>query len=111
MRKQLQCPKCQHRKILFVTQMPDVLGDWSDEEKTQKAYGNLVRDAQSVTMRVARAPSKRYLASARTAGILQAYVCQSCGYTELYTHLPGSIPIDGEVVRLIDDSDPDNPHR
>jgi hypothetical protein len=35
------------------------------------------------------------------AGELEAGVCRSCGYTELYTKDPGAIPIDGTYVREI----------
>lgn len=31
-----------------------------------------------------------------SAGILQAYVCRACGYTELYATSPGEIPIGRE---------------
>jgi len=34
----------------------------------------------------------------QAAGLVQAYVCRECGYTELYTQDPKSIPVDGDTV-------------
>ncbi len=39
-------------------------------------------------------------------GMVEAYVCRRCGFTELYTRDPASIPIDGETTRLIQTPEP-----
>ena len=35
------------------------------------------------------------------SGELEAAACRSCGYVETYLKDPASVPVDGELVRLI----------
>ena len=47
----------------------------------------------------------------KAAGLVEAFICRSCGLTELYTIDPGSIEIDGELVREVDGAVPKAPYR
>ena len=50
-------------------------------------------------------PEASWLSSDVAAvGLVEAFVCKACGYTELYTSNPDRIPVDGELVREIDGS-------
>ena len=75
MRTTHRCPKCNSDQLLYLSQIPDADG------------------ARPKTLGLART------VSGHIVGVLSAYVCRGCGYTELYTSDPGSIPVDGEVVR------------
>lgn len=94
------CPKCNHYEVLRIEQVSDVLGDWADREDPKRARELPSRDAQSRAFRIARIPSSAPGQTA-TAGLVQAYVCRSCGYSELYTKDPSSIPVDGTLVTLL----------
>ena len=86
MRSKLLCPKCGHNHILLVTAVPD-----SKEVGVSPGYLNITVVAEK----------ERFLSNKTLgrAGHVQAAVCKHCGFTELYTHDPSAIPIDGEYVR------------
>jgi hypothetical protein len=44
-------------------------------------------------------------------GLVQAYVCRACGFTELYTRAADQISIDGTHVREIVGPESDAPYR
>lgn len=88
-----RCPKCNHDHILYIATVADRYGE------------NSTSDA-SVPMKIAHIVKPiTFLGIAATttdrAGELEAGVCRSCGYTELYTKDPGAIPIDGTYVREV----------
>jgi len=100
MRDKHICPKCQHNEVLHIEQVADVLGDWADRETTDRARERPRQEAQSRAFRIARVPSTSPAETA-TAGLVQAYVCRACGYSELYTTDPAKIPVDGTLVTLL----------
>lgn len=92
----MSCPKCHHNRILQIASVPD-------------------RDDTGIRhMHVAQAPNPDtgfFAAAMRTIGRLTAAVCRRCGYTELYTIAPASIPVDGEWVKEIVGPEPEGPYR
>ena len=44
-------------------------------------------------------------------GLFEAYICRKCGFTELYTRAPASIPIGPEYGTERFDVEPDSPYR
>ncbi len=74
MRKSHICPKCGHNEIIFLPQ----LADRDDKDVVRPLVVHVVHYDWKDDMEVGR---------------LQAYVCRSCGYTELYTCEPAHIPI------------------
>ena len=74
MRKTFTCPKCAHGEILFFPQVAD-----RDDEDSVRPLSIFVRHFD--------------WKEDMEAGKLQAYVCGSCGFTELYTVDPHKIPI------------------
>ena len=87
MRESHVCPKCQHGHILKIAAVPDQDGDHGIKNMhvavTFSGTGWLGGDKTT------------------TAGMLYAYVCRRCGFTELYTDAPESIPIDGRYVKEV----------
>jgi len=84
-----RCPKCNHNHLLYIPEVADV------------SEGHQVRP-----MAVARTETKVSVfglagTTSGSVGELEAGVCRRCGYTELYTKEPESIPIDGDHVREI----------
>jgi len=69
-----KCPKCGHGEILFMPRIAD-----RDDRDNVRPLSLHVQhlDWKDVEM-----------------GALQAYVCRSCGYTELYTHNASALPVD-----------------
>ena len=69
------CPKCGHHEILFIPQ----IADRDDKNNVRPLVVHVVhydwRDDNEM-------------------GKIQAYVCKSCGFTELYTHDAKSLPVD-----------------
>ena len=66
------CIKCSHHEILFVPQL---------------------RDTDSDVMTVDSELKSVWTGDTARFGQLQAYICLKCGYTELYTLDPASIPL------------------
>ena len=69
------CAKCGHEEILFIPQ----IADRDDKDNVRPLVVHVVHydwkdDAEM--------------------GKIQAYVCRSCGYTELYTFDAKSLPVD-----------------
>ena len=67
------CPKCQNQEILFLPQ----IADRDDENNVRPLVAHVVHYDWRDDVEV---------------GQLQAYVCMSCGYTELYTNEVRQIP-------------------
>ncbi len=67
-------PKCEHREILFVPRLAD--RDDRDEVRPLVLY------------------VRHYDWKDDEVGALQAYVCRSCGYTELYTAQASSLHVE-----------------
>lgn len=87
MRQTHVCPKCRNDHLLLVAAVPDT-GESADP----------------LPMKVAFAAAKKGFFSDNTlerVGHLEAVVCRRCGYTELYTRDPESIPVDGKNVREV----------
>ena len=80
MKQTMRCPKCQHNRILYIAEIADQM---------QRAANPYVKAKLA------------HIGRGYAAGELEAGVCRSCGYTELYVKDPGSIPIDGQFVREI----------
>jgi predicted nucleic-acid-binding Zn-ribbon protein len=68
------CPKCAHNEILFLPQ----IADRDDKFTVRPLVVHVVHFDWRDDIEM---------------GTLQAYVCRSCGYTELYTHEAGSLPV------------------
>lgn len=125
MKQKHVCPKCDHREILWVTQVGDAVGSSQSPGTAPEGMHPSFRKVRqqvrhpSEPMRVARVPVKPVgilgitldRSDESLAGVLQAYVCRACGYTELYTELPETIPVDGELVRLLRAPDKPGPYR
>jgi ADP-ribose pyrophosphatase YjhB (NUDIX family)/predicted nucleic-acid-binding Zn-ribbon protein len=69
------CTKCGHKEILFVPQIAD-----RDDEDT----------IRPLSVRVVHFDWKDDIED----GIMQAYICRNCGFTELFTSQPGKIDVD-----------------
>jgi predicted nucleic-acid-binding Zn-ribbon protein len=69
------CPKCAHQEILFIPQ----LADRDDADKVRPLVMHVTHYDWKDDVEI---------------GILQAYVCRACGFTELYTTGAASIPYD-----------------
>jgi predicted nucleic-acid-binding Zn-ribbon protein len=95
MRERHICPKCDGRRILLVDMIPDTAGAALDNRPL-----NIAVDASKTWYGEHRLP----------VGRLTAAVCRQCGYTELYTADPGSIPVDNKYVREVVGPDP-TPYR
>lgn len=88
MRTQYICPKCQHDRILEIESVADM--------------GEVSTEIRPLHIAIANA-GVSYFGNQKTttAGRLSAVVCKQCGYTELYTNEPASIPVDGKYVREV----------
>ncbi len=96
------CPKCDHHRTLHVTQIADALGDIGGS--TMNVPLTPIDAGQFLPWRLARVPNQGtgiFSSSVAAAGIVEAYVCAACGFTELYTRQPERIPVDGTLVREI----------
>lgn len=101
MRRTHTCPKCQSDRVLHLARV----------DQQVDRYG------QVEAWRIARVPQQMEgfpLPGGEpvVAGIVQAYICRACGYTEFYTRDPEAIPIDGTLVReLTGGGDKRGPYR
>jgi len=74
MRKAQPCPKCAHLETLFVPH----IADRDDRD-----------DVRPLSLHV-----KHHDWKDEEIGKIQAYVCRSCGYTELYTAHADALPVE-----------------
>jgi predicted nucleic-acid-binding Zn-ribbon protein len=74
MRDTHTCPKCSHGEVLFVPQV----ADRDDRDVIRPLVLHVVEFDWRADMEF---------------GKLQAYVCRKCGFTEIYTSDPASIPL------------------
>src|ERR1700721_608248 len=72
MRPTHTCPKCKHQEVLFLPQ----IADRDDDDNVKPLSAHVVHFDWKDDVEV---------------GKLQAYVCRSCGYTELYTKEAGQL--------------------
>lgn len=99
MRKSHRCPKCDHDRVLHITQVADRGGESSKHIDAEPAP---LEGGHYFPWRLARVrnPDDRFLASHdAAAGLVEAYVCRKCGFTELYTRGVEHIEVDGALVR------------
>ncbi len=69
------CPKCHHNEILFVPQ----IADRDDKFNVRPLVHHVVHFDWRDDMEM---------------GMIQAYVCRGCGYTELFTRDAEKLPVD-----------------
>jgi predicted nucleic-acid-binding Zn-ribbon protein len=77
MRASGRCVKCQHHEIVVLPQL-------------QAASPSIYLERPAAVM----AASDERGGSWRPAGLIEAYVCRRCGYTELYMQQADSLPVD-----------------
>jgi hypothetical protein len=98
MKKTLRCPKCDHNRLLHIRNPFPVLV--RSDVGMSSATPALAQTAPTRTPSVL--PDWLNTAKPRVAGDVDAAMCRSCGYLELYCMNPESIPVDGEyVVELV----------
>jgi hypothetical protein len=98
------CPKCSGARLLHVTQVADTTGEMGEYVGAPLKTGAMA--SSSKAWRLARVPNSPdsqslFRPDGYAAGLVEAYVCRACGFTELYTRDPESIPVDGTVIRAI----------
>lgn len=98
MRTNHLCPKCKYNRILNIANVPDRNGEYAD-----------------ASLRIAFAfVGTGFLGGDKTTpvGHVRACVCRRCGYTELYTDNPETIPVDGRYIsELVGPEPSDTPYR
>ena len=107
-----RCPKCQHNRVLHVREVADSTGRHS----TPTVGTSLPVEATGYfnPLRIARIenPGAGFFdVPDAAAGVVEAFVCRACGFTELYTRGADQIPIDGTLVREIVGPEPEGPYR
>ncbi|MCA9664835.1 MAG: hypothetical protein KC503_04580 [Myxococcales bacterium] len=89
MKTSLVCPKCQNNEIIYLAEV-------NDEMEDRSARWRLARIKEQ---------ERGFLGQTKTwvnmYGLVEAYVCRECGYTEFYTKQPETIPFDGVTARLL----------
>lgn len=102
MKSSSRCPKCSGTELLHLTRVAERVGKKLPDAVQQSEAGT---DATNMvyTWRVAVCDNKQgysghdyYL-----AGIVEAYVCKGCGFTEFYTKDPQSIQPGTHVVEIV----------
>ena len=109
--KQGQCRVCGHQVILHVAEVADVIGDWTDGEAPAGQASRNTDFLSSLPWRLARLPGEEGRPRSDITGLVEAYICKQCGYTEFYTRHPEGIPIDGRYVREIKPTGGGAPYR
>jgi tetratricopeptide (TPR) repeat protein len=112
MKQSRTCPKCRHNRILYIDQVADQTGNqgYLLEQGTEAEP----KVQSSLPWRIARSenPNKSFWSvGIITAGLVEAYVCRGCGYTELYTKDPSQIPVDGKYVQELVGPEVKDPYR
>ncbi len=84
MRESIRCPKCDGQSILHASTIEDKSTHAKDAVLS-------IQGDSPVTI----------FGSWGHVGIIEAYICEACGFTELYTRAPDEIPL-GETVRRLE---------
>ena len=92
------CPKCQHNEVLFLREVNDETQDTSERWRIGR-----IREERKGTFR-----TKTMIT---ITGLVQAYVCRQCGYTEFYTQGPERIEADGKTIELLKGPEPSGPYQ
>jgi len=91
MRTSHTCPKCKNPEVIFLPQ----IADRDDDDSVRPLSAHVVHFDWKDDVEVGR---------------LQAYVCRSCGYTELYTKEARLLPLEKVPgARLLTPNDPPLP--
>jgi DNA-directed RNA polymerase subunit RPC12/RpoP len=107
------CPRCSHNRVIHLTQVADRVGDLG-RVRMRDGDGSLPDVGQFYPLRLARVrnPEAAWFDSeVQAIGVVQAYACRNCGYTELYTKSVHLIPIDNETAFEIVGPEPAGPYR
>jgi predicted nucleic-acid-binding Zn-ribbon protein len=96
MRESHVCPKCRHNHILQIATVPDNDGEYS---------------TKNLQIAVTFLGEGWFGDKLGTGGTVSACVCRRCGYTELYTKRPETLPIDGRYVKELIGPEPEGPYR
>lgn len=78
MKKTARCPKCEGENILRITEILDKMGGRVAPFSLRSDQHTFSRDDH---------------------GVLEAFVCEECGYVEWYARTPVEIPVDGTLVQ------------
>lgn len=97
MRTHHVCPRCSHNRILLIAAVADA--------------GEYASELRPLHVAIAKTGEGLFGERLAAAGQLTATVCRACGYTELYTSNPESIPVDGKHVRELVGPAPTDPYR
>jgi predicted nucleic-acid-binding Zn-ribbon protein len=109
------CPKCRGNRLLHLTQVADTAGSGQQHNPKVRTSAasrawRLVRSLVESSEYFGPTGSQTRSFVAAT-GVVEAYICRSCGYTEFYTRDVGQIPVDGKVVREIAGPEPGGAYR
>lgn len=91
MKRTHRCPKCAHNRILYIAQVADLDDRKSSSHASPMKLARIEKELGSVF--------GGQTSSIDVAGEIEAGMCRSCGYVELYVKDPASIPVDGRLVR------------
>ena len=108
------CPKCDHRRTLHLTQITDSTGERAGEQRlVVDAAVDATEVGPSLPWRIARTcpPGVHRSSVVMAAGLVEAYACAACGFTEFYIRDPDLIPVDGKHVREVKGPENKGPFR
>jgi predicted nucleic-acid-binding Zn-ribbon protein len=117
MKQSRTCPKCKHNRVLYIDQVSDLTSDAEDSHKITGSIEPEPKRQYSCPWRIARIPIRPKdgffgsVVEVASAGLVEAFICKSCGYTELYTKDPSQIPIDGTYVQELVGPKTEEPYR
>src|SRR5690349_24504492 len=110
--RKCQCPSIEHNHIRHVVEFADRA--WTRASPQIGERPEFHSPGRYHPLRIARIanPNDWLLTSDEAAvGLVEAYVCRRCGFTELYTRGPERILPDGEQVRELVGPEPQGPYR
>jgi predicted nucleic-acid-binding Zn-ribbon protein len=113
MRTSGRCPKCDGKHLLHVLEVADA--GRQHDSKPGEPREHLVEGIFN-RFRIARIPNPDpgfFDDRVAAIGLVEAYVCRACGFTELYTRHADKIHADGRLVREVVGEEPpeEGPYR
>jgi predicted nucleic-acid-binding Zn-ribbon protein len=108
LRPPVPCARCNHTRFVRsqLRERGSTSGQYGEEYMAPLAVSFATKEAGFFTVRQRALPKE-------PIGIIVAYVCQQCGFTELYTRAPAQIPIGPQYGTDLIEIDPkqDGPFR
>lgn len=114
MRKNRICTKCNSDDLLYIPVVADAVGRYGTKiQEPVKHEANGITDPFRIVCQLQKGKTKEsnWRINTSTSGVVEAYICRDCEYTEFYTKSAKDIRVDGKHVIALKQKGEHPPYR